>query len=68
MPNEPQSTDEYVESESPDEAVKGDYIDSSKRGFDPELRPYRVTLYVLFGVIVVWFCSGMLFSVIDRLF
>ncbi len=47
---------------------RGDYVDSSRRGFDPALRPYRVVVYVSFAVLLLWFCLGMIVSVVRHLF
>ena len=49
-------------------AKKGEYVGSERRGFDPSLRPYRVAVYVTFGAFLLWFCGGLLFSVIGYLF
>ncbi len=46
---------------------RGEYIDSSRRGFDPALRPYRVAVYALYGVAVLWLCLGMVISVVNAL-
>ena len=51
-----------------DEAKKGEYVGSERRGFDPALRAYRVAVYLSFGVFLLWFCGGLLFSVIGDLF
>ncbi|MBT9557412.1 MAG: hypothetical protein IV100_15335 [Myxococcales bacterium] len=47
---------------------RGDYVDSTRRGFDPALRPYRVLVYVSFAVVLLWFCLGMIVSVVRYLF
>ncbi len=51
----------------PDTEPRGEYVDSSRRGFDPRLRPYRVAVYVAYGVIVLWLCLGMIVSVVRAL-
>ena len=47
---------------------RGDYVDSSKRGFDPALRPYRIGTYVVFTVVLLWLCLGMIISVVRALY
>ena len=50
------------------ELAKGEYVDSTRRGYDPSLRKYRVFVYTIFGIGFTWFSAGMLLSVIDYLF
>ena len=40
-------------------------FDPNRRGYDPELRPYRVTTYVVFIGGILWLCGSMLYSLID---
>jgi hypothetical protein len=46
---------------------RGDYIDSTRRGYDPALRPYRLFTYVSFAVVLLWLCLGMIVSVVRAL-
>ena len=48
--------------------LKGQFVDSAKRGYDPKLRKYRLVVYTAFGLGFTWFCAGMFLSVVDYLF
>ena len=43
-------------------------FDTRRQGYDPQYRPYRVTMYVLFFSLVLWTAGSVTWAVVSHLF